>query len=116
MVKRKVLALMVASILGLTLLAVSCTPSTTPVIPPDDLEELNTVAGKVTRTHIDLTKKDCLSCHKPPIGDKHIPVPEVWHSFWQDKDFKVVAGSVQDHSGYSVDECFDSSRGCHIMP
>jgi len=121
MVKKMVWALLVASVLGITLLAVSCSCgsgedlSTTPPngggsTPP----EMKTVAGVIEKVHTDLDAKNCLSCHKPPIGDKHIPIPGVWHSYWQNKDFTVVAGTVQDHSGYTVDECFNDK--CHIKP
>ncbi|MCL2281395.1 MAG: hypothetical protein FWC25_01880 [Dehalococcoidia bacterium] len=127
---------LIAGILSTVLIAAACscgddgsgTPSKSPSVSPPvgsvvlPTEEMKPVADVIVSHKLNDLKDgtDCLGCHKEGKPDtKHndqrrMPMAPAYFSYLAKRDYKVVAGSTQDHTSYTNTQCFNS--GCHVKP
>ena len=85
-----------------------------------ELVEMKSTAGTIkehTLAEIDKSLDTCTNCHaefSSKYDQIRMPTPTTYYSFVQKTEFKVVAGSNQDHTGVTNAKCFDA--GCHVKP
>jgi hypothetical protein len=136
--KNKSLFVLVVSLLTMTLIATSCAATKTVTVytaPPINTTATNpvptkfvtpTVSGNYLPTQatpitshmsnvLDSVQGECLACHGAG-APLQFPLPPTWDGSkfsypLYTSTYTVIAGSIQDHTGRTADQCFS----CHAI-